>query len=73
MVLHFLSRTPTLGLTYDTKVVLNSNLMISSDFPQNIEIRLALSRKNFNGANLIFIICGKPGIVKFEFKTILVS
>ena len=30
-------------------------------------------QKNFNGANLIFILWGKSGIIKFEFKTIEVS
>ena len=31
------------------------------------------NKKKFNGANLIFILWGKSGIIKFEFKTISVS
>ena len=36
----------------------------------------AISGRNnffFNGANLIFILWGKSGIIKFEFQTISVS
>jgi hypothetical protein len=61
-------------------VILNSNLMIP-DFPHDIKMRLANRAENLqsqdaikkNGANLIFIIWGKSGIIKSEFKTILVA
>ena len=73
---------------YETKIVLNSNLIIP-DFPHSMKIRLAPLKMRqptghrlynvrmqglfFNGANLISILWGKSGFIKFEFKHTLVS
>ena len=60
----------------ETLVVLNSNLMIPDlaflnwDSQQGRDFAMPGSnKKNFNWANIILMLWGKSGIIKFEFKT----